>query len=320
VRRIPVWAFVLAAVLAGPLHAAEYRAPTGFNGHTWGKSFGTFKGLKLWHAQEVIRSPGKLLDSGIVCTPFFRTISATEPPQLVYQCQATLQGQGDGSFAVAEYYFNQDRNPWVRQRVEVVTISYLFCASWQGDYAPKDVKKRLTLCGARINFRSDTKQQLLAKRDDSYESNLDRILRQLIAEHGEPPGYEQRGRITIETEEERLTTREKAGPEYVQYRWCGVTESAPQLRPSCAATVTLVFDTLSGEGTVLYATSPMYDYAYGRHEQGRPGDDELYVLLNGRRPDQPQRYVPLKCTGTHICNRENATSEMSAEERKRFEP
>lgn len=318
-QHLPSLALVLAAVLAMPAQAADYRPPTGLNGHTWGKPFSAFKGLKLWHAQEAIQSFGKLMDPGITCTPFFRQISATEPPQLVYTCQSSIQSEGDGSFAVAEYYFNQDRNPWFQQRVEVVTISYLFCARWQGEYAPKDVKKRLTLCGGRINFRSDTKQQLLARHDESYESNFDRIRRQLIAEYGAPAGFEQSGRITIESESERLTTPEKAVPEFFQYRWCGVTESAPQLRPDCAATVTLVFDTASGDGTVLFATSPMYDYAYGRHEQGRP-NDELYVLLNGRRPDEPQRYVPLKCTGTHICNRNNATSEMSDEQRRAYEP
>jgi len=308
----------LIAVFAVPLQAAEYRAPTGFNSRTWGEPLSAFKGLTLWHAQEALLSFGKVMDPGIKCTPYFRTISPMEPPQLFYTCEANVQAEGDGSFAVAEYYFNQDRNPWFAQHIEVVTISYLFCASWQGEYPPKDLKKRLKLCGARINFRSDTQKQL-AQRDENYTSNFDRILRQLIDEHGEPPGYEQRGRITIESETERLTTPTKPVPDYLQYRWCGVNEFAPKLRPDCAATVTLVFDTGSGEGTVLYATSPMYEYAYARHEQGQQNDD-LYVLLNGRRPDQMQRYEPLKCTGTHICNPGASTSEMPAKERRAFEP
>src|SRR5262245_61943819 len=224
VRRV---ALVLAALLAVPVQAADYRAPTGFNGRTWGQPLNAFKGLKLWHAQEAIQSLGKITDPGFSCTPFFRpTTIPTEPPQLSYTCQANIQSEGDGSFAVAEYYFNQDRNPWFQQQIQVVTISYLFCARWFGDYAPKDIKKRLTLCGVRINFKSETKEQLLAKRDDRYDSNFDRIRRQLIAEYGVPPGFEQSGRITIESENERLTTPTRDLPEYIQYRWCGVKESA----------------------------------------------------------------------------------------------
>ncbi|MGZ5662142.1 MAG: tRNA-dihydrouridine synthase, partial [Usitatibacter sp.] len=38
----------------------------------------------------------------------------------------------------------------------------------------------------------------------------DRVLKQLIAEHGEPPGYERTPTITIESADERITTPEKA--------------------------------------------------------------------------------------------------------------
>ena len=320
-RTAPAWARFAAISLAGlfgaQLQAAEYRAPVGFNDHTWGQHFSAFQGLKFTNAQEALNSPGKVTDPGVSCTAQFRTINPMQPPELFYTCDSNPQGEGDGSFAVAEYYLQKDRNPWFAQRIAVAAISYLFCASWQGDYAPKDMKNRLTLCGARIAFQSDTQKQL-AKHDGDYRSNFDRLLRQLIAEYGEPPGYELSGRVIVESGGERLTGPEKAVPDEYRYRWCGVDEFAPKLRPNCSATVTLVFDTTSGEGTLLYATAPMYAYAYGRHQLGQE-NDELYVLLNGRQVDKKQHYERARCTGTLICNRGSSTP-MSPKELRLYKP
>lgn len=313
-----ITALLLVGVVCSPLRAAEYRPPAGFNGHTWGEPLSAFHGLELWHAHEVLMSPGKVIDPKINCTLVFRAVSSLRPADQFFECHSDAQVEGDGSFAIGEYYFSQDRNPWVAQRVELVTISYLFCAGWQGDYLPKDVKKRLTLCGARVTFRSDTQAQL-ARREADYRSNFDRILRALIAEHGEPPGYEHSGRITIEAGDERVTTPEQPRPEYFRYRWCGVGEFARELRPACASTVTLVFEAARGQGTILYATPPMYDYAYGRHVEGQE-NDELYVLLNGRRLDRKYRYEShlSQCTGTHLCG--PSTSSMPAAELSAFQP
>ena len=307
----------LAASFGARLWAAEYQAPVGFNEHTWGQPFSAFRGLKFTNAQEALNSPGKVTDPGVSCTAHFRTISPTQPPELTYTCDSNPQGDGDGSFAVAEYYLQKDHNPWFAQHVAVEAISYLFCSSWQGDYAPQDMKDRLKLCGARITFQSDTKQQL-ARHDRDYRSNFDRLVRQLVAEHGEPPGYDLIGRVTVEGKDEPLTAPDKVVPDEYRYRWCGLDESAPKLRPNCSATVTLVFDTTSGEGTLLYATAPMYAYAYGRHQLGQESD-ELYVLLNGPQGDKKQRYVRKMCTGTLICNR-GGISQMSSKELRLFQP
>jgi hypothetical protein len=181
-----------------------------------------------------------------------------------------------------------------------MTISYLFCARWMGDYLPKRLNNDMKLCGVRVMFRSDTRKQLEAL-GEHYRSNFDKVLHQLIAEHGEPPGYERSPSITIETDTQRI------GPaagvrlsDYVRYRWCGLDADTKQLRPSCPATVTLVFDGARGEGTILYAAGPLYDYAYARRDTGDQ-HDEIYELLNGERLDQPKSYVKRECTGTHIC-------------------
>lgn len=275
---------LLACLAMVPAHAADFRPPTGFNGHAWGEGLSAFAGLKLWRANTAVGSSGKVVE---------------------FRDAYDQRLEGEGSFALAEYYFDRDRNPWAGENIELFIISYLFCSRWQGPYLPRTVKKRLKLCGVRLMFRSTT----------ASDSNYDRLLRRLIALHGYPEGYERSGRITIETESERLTTPEKPTQDFVRHRWCGVTD--PSVRPICAATVTLAFEAKTGEGTVLYATPQMYDYAYARH-QTSDENNELYVLLNERPLDQAYRPVKHECTGGHLCRPQKRV--MSSQDAIAFQP
>jgi hypothetical protein len=284
--------------------AREYRPPEGFNGHRWGETLATVKGLTLWRANTAISSNGKLMESSLLCRP--------DLPCVIQQ-----RVEGDGSFGLGEYYFNQDANPWVDQRIQLLTISYLFCARWSGDYVPNRLKEQMKLCGTRIMFRSDTAQQLVAL-GEHYRSNFDKVLQQLIAEFGEPPGYERNPTITIETDTQRI------GPAlsvpttgYVRYRWCGLDADEKQLRPSCPATVTLVFDAQRGEGTILYAAGPLYDYAYARRDTG-DAHNEIFALLNGERLDQHKFYVKRECTIGRICGPRKQP--MSRKDQLAFQP
>jgi hypothetical protein len=273
-------------------HAADFHPPTGFNGRAWGDGLSAFKGVRLWRANTAMESTGKVVE--------FRDAYGQRL-------------EGEGSFALAEYYFDRDRNPWVAQHVDLFIISYLFCSRWQGPYLPRTVKSRLKLCGARLMFRSETLEQRAARGDS--DTNFDRLLRQLIALHGAPEGFQRSGRITVETEDQRLTTPEKPTPDFIRYRWCGVTE--PAVRPSCEATVTLAFDARTGAGTVLYATPQMYDYAYARHRTSDE-NNELYVLLNDRPLDQAYQPVKHECTGGHLCRPQKRA--MSAKDAIAFQP
>ncbi len=289
---------LLLAVLCGPAAAAKYRPPTGFNGHQWGETLDTYKGLTLWRANTALNSKGKLEDFTLICQP-------GSP------CVKDERTAGEGSYALGEYYFNRDANPWVRQRIELFTVSYLFCARYVGDYLPRSLKKQMKLCGTRVLFRSDTTQQL-ASLGDHYRSNFDKVIQELIAEFGEPPGFERSARITIESDTQRVNPQDVPSSNYVRYRWCGLDRDERQLRPSCDATVTLVFDAARGEGTILYAAGPLYDYAYARYDTGDPHND-VYALLNGERLDQRPFYVKRECTGTLICGaRKGAMSRSDA--------
>ena len=86
---------VLLVALCGPAMASDYQPPTGFNGHAWGDRLDASPGLKLWRANVAVNPHGKMVDFNIVARPG-GTWSIDQ------------RVEGDGSFAVGEYYFNQD--------------------------------------------------------------------------------------------------------------------------------------------------------------------------------------------------------------------
>jgi hypothetical protein len=306
------WTIIAGLLLAAAAHADDYREPRGFNGHPWGETFADFHNLILWRAGTATDAPGKVED--------FRLECVADPADPSNTCSAAYsrtyqQVQGEGSHALGEYYFHYDRNPWQAQGIDLATISYLFCAHGTG-HLPRPLRKNLKLCGARVMFRSDRPEEL-AKRPDGYESNFDRLLHALVAEHGAPPGYELRGQITIETDEQRLVGPEGRKPHYLLYRWCGLSESDRRLVPPCEATITLSFEATSGFGTLLYATGPVYAFAEARHVM-KDENNDLYVLLRSLKPDVPYRPVKHECTGSHICS--PTVTPMSARQLGEFQP
>jgi hypothetical protein len=307
------WPVLAAMLLASSAQADDYREPTGFNGHPWGQAFTDFRNLVLWHANTAADSRGKVEDFRLECAPNPADPGNTCSPA---NSRVTQIVQGDGSHALAEYYFRYDRNPWHEQGIEVATISYLFCARSNSWNIPHPVRKHLKLCGARVIFKSDRPEELAA-RGEGYESNFERILHALVAEHGAPPGYERHGRITIETEDQRLAGAQNRKPLYLLYRWCGVNETDRKLLPNCGATITLSFESTSGFGTLLYATAPVYEFAYARHNM-KDENNDLYVLLNSLKPGVPYRRIKHECTGSHLCS--PSVSPMSAKQLREFQP
>lgn len=301
----------LAALLpfAPPSPAAEYRVPTGFNGHEWGEHFAQLPGIKLWHANSTqsvqIRTTGPRINCIALtmtdgCLPkYWHVEQPLDVPNM---------------FALAEYYLNVDSNPWASSGIRVYAISYLYCAAEAG-YLPTPVKKYLRLCGSRVIFLSDNSAQL-AQQKEGYQSNLDRIVRRLIADYGEPPGYELHGKITIQSigGDEITSTAAPDKPVYVLYRWCRVLSD--KVRPDCKATVTLEFEATHGEGTVLFATPELYDFANARHDIGDRKNDIYTLLYNHLGKFEPTRREP--CTGKRVCNPRDA--QMTATEIRDFEP
>ncbi len=311
-------AILAVTLLFAPVsHAADYRVPTGFNGHLWDEPFTALPGMKLWHANTARGTQGMATSFSVNC------VQTGNLGGDFSECDTSLsttsqQIEGEGSYALAEYYLNVDANPWASSGIRLLTISYLYCASAKSDYLPSAIKKTLKLCGSRVIFQSDTTAEL-QKRTEGYQSNFDRIVHRLIADYGEPPGYELHGKITIQSAngDEVSTTPERQKPEYVVYRWCGVSLPLRHVRPDCTATVTLEFEATHGFGTVLFATPPVYDYAYARWDVGDQKND-LYMLLYNHRLDVPEPRHVERCTGKRICNPTH--SSMTAKELSAFAP
>ncbi|HEY4211350.1 MAG TPA: hypothetical protein VGM84_07700 [Steroidobacteraceae bacterium] len=300
------------AAQASDSQAKDYRAPTGFNGHPWKTPFHAFKGFHLLAANTALASHGK-----VVSLSFDGRICGGPGPCLTPNAFAlqTEQIDGAGSFALAEYYFDSEPHPWAGKGIDLYTVSYLFCASSK-TYLPKHIKDALALCGARVMFQSDD-LNAQATRPAGYVTNERRILQQLINEHGEPPNFQRHGRILIDPNGDELWPVEPQAPvDYVLYRWCGLSPSARLLHPSCPSTVTFVFNETRGVGMVLYATNPVYDYAYARHMTGDDNND-VYVILNSPRLDlQYQRVLPH--VTSHLPTQQMTA--MTPKEYREFEP
>jgi hypothetical protein len=294
---------ILLYILAGPAPAAEdYTPPSGFDGHMFEAPLAAFAGIRMGSVSTATGARGKVTQLYFECTEASRQRGASS---LKGACDpGGLQTiEGEGSYAVGEYYFNTEPNPWVGTHVRLFAMTYLFCARWGTTTVPGNIRERMHYCGNRIFYRSETAAQL-AKLSASFESNHDRVLKRLIAEHGMPDGYRRQGTITVQLEggsgDEAPEDAFVSLRDIQRFRWCGLQESNMMLSPTCPATVTQIFDPHTGWGMVVYATRPMYEFAYARHSLSDE-NNFLYVLLNGRPMGEPFRRAAQPCTGTRIC-------------------
>ena len=116
------------AILAATLsfvtvsRAADFRVPTGFNGHLWGEPFTELPGMKLWHANTAHGAQGMATDYELLCGQNVNTGSECDPS--MSGSNQTIESAG--TFALAEYYLNVDANPWASSGVRPYSISYLY--------------------------------------------------------------------------------------------------------------------------------------------------------------------------------------------------
>lgn len=292
---------LLIALLALPTFtaAADFDAPTGFNGHEWGASLESFgPGLQLWSVKTALAAPGKMTDV------------AGDPES----GEGAFDFEGEGSHAMAEYLKPADRNPWALDRIQLLSNSYLFCYRSKGNTLPTDMRERLTLCGVRVKFTSDTEAQLL-KRPGDYRSNYDRIMRRLVIDYGEPPGYEVKGTVIVD-DEDRPEAASPTVRNFVHYRWCGMVDNDRELYPDCSATVSLAYDPVRGEGVILFAAHPLYAFAWAVHMSGDEGN-EVYRMLSKKPLEEKSRRIRRQCTGTHVC--QNVRRTMNDRQRSAYE-
>jgi hypothetical protein len=196
--------------------------------------------------------------------------------------QARKSFDGGGMYVLSEYSIEEqgfrfgDVDP-----VTLYPVVYQFCANWSGGAEkrgemPPNFDELNRFCGMRLLFESETREQLRTLPQD-HVTNYDRVLKKLIAKYGRPKGFLFRGRVLIETLDG--DSNDPSERRFAIWRWCPARDRA--LKTDCTASVTLSLDPVTGQGSVLYSTPLLWEYAYARENFGFKGD-RLFKMLHAR--------------------------------------
>jgi hypothetical protein len=291
----------LSCLLAGlgiatlPVAAAEktspkkihYVAPDGFGGHKWGDLRTSFERLPeepVGVGAAWMRPVEKRTE--ITCVPvppLGRTISGA-----IDGCdfQATLLRlrkifEGGGTYVLSEYSIDGQGFRFGNEADGVVLhpVVYQFCANWgqtKKTEPPPDFDSINKFCGVKFQFQSETREEL-RKLPNEHVTTYDRLLEKLMAKYGRPDGFQKRGKVVIETVEG--DSSDPADRKFGIWRWCPAKGNG--LHTSCAASVVLSLDPVTGEGTVMYSTPRLWEFAYARENYGFKGD-RLFRILHAR--------------------------------------
>jgi len=303
-RFIALSALLVAATYALPIRAGEaietsvhsaggaprYVPPRGFREHRWGEPLSAFKHFEL--------------DPLYVQTAYSRGKTTLVSAECVgCELAATLRSmrqktEGQGFHTLAEYYVAAQGVRFGDAGALLFPVFYQFCAQWRGfsGEVPADIQERMTFCGMRMLFRSQTPEQVVASEnaDDVVTTNYDRVLQALIEAYGEPDDYEKRGLVIIATPDAKFV--QPRARRFNEWRWCSL-HGDRDIAPDCEASVVLALDSTTGWGVVLYATRPVWEFAYAR-QHGGTGGDALYRLLTGL---EQYHAIDNACTGTNLC-------------------
>ena len=265
----------------------KYVAPDGFGGHKWGDLRSSFERLP---AEPVgvgaawMRPVEKHTE--VTCVPIASPGPTMSGAPGGCDFQATLLRyrktfEGGGTYVLSEYSIEGQGFRFGDEAEGVVLhpVVYQFCANWgqtKKHEAPPNFDSINKFCGMKFVFQSETREQL-RKLPDEHVTTYDRILDKLIAKYGRPDGFRQRGKVVIETVEG--DSSDPADRKFGIWRWCPAKGNG--LHTSCTASVVLSLDPVTGEGTVMYSTPPLWEFAYARENYGFKGD-KLFRLLHAR--------------------------------------
>ena len=280
----------LLPVLAGASDkpkSVKYVPPTGFAGQTWGELRGSFDRLPV----EPI-GVGAAYILAQKKNTFFTCIRPASPALGgategcdFYQTLLRLRSEyeGGGFYVLSEYAIPEQgfRMGDEKDGVVLHPVVYQFCANWHGSVrkkeAPPNFDENNKLCGVRLQFQSETREEL-AKLPADHATSYDRMVELLFKKFGRPANFVRRGQVIIETEDGESTN--SAERKFSIYRWCPANDRA--FHTHCKASVTLSINPTTGLGTVLYATPMLWEYAFARENNGFKGD-RLFKLLHARK-------------------------------------
>jgi hypothetical protein len=262
----------------------KYVAPEGFAQRKWGELRGSFERLPkdpVGVGAAYIVPKEKATSYG--CVPGGYRGQEMHGPYESCNWQATLDRigktfHGGGFYVLSEYTIPDQGFRWGDEHSGVVIhpVVYQFCANWSQSRKKLDPPPNFDainrFCGIRLMFQSETREQL-AKLPSDHVTVYDRMLERLLDRFGPPAHFMKRGQVIIETEDGDSSA---AARKFSIWRWCPATYGG--FHPDCKATVTLSIDPTTGEGTVLYSTPLLWEYAYARENNGFRGDWLFRVL------------------------------------------
>lgn len=266
----------------------KYVAPEGFAGDTWGELRRSFDRLP----QEPVGVGAAYIlphekRSDFTCVPGRPSGPTMSGATEGCDFQATLlrirkEYEGGGFYVLSEYSIPDQGFRMGSEATGVVIhpVVYQFCANWSEALKKKDVPPNFEdinkFCGMRLMFQSETREEL-AKLPADAVTVYDRMLDRLLEKYGPPANLVRRGQVLIETEEGDSTSA--ADRKFSIYRWCPATDRG--FHTECKASVILTINPTTGQGTVLYSTPLLWEYAFARENNGFKGD-RLYKLLHAR--------------------------------------
>jgi len=300
-RFLALAALPLAATYAFSVHGAEaieisvhsardtprYVPPAGFREHRWGEPLSAFTHFEVDPLYvQTAHSRGKTTLVSAECAGCDLTATLRSMRQ---------KTEGEGFHTLAEYYVAAEGIQFGDSGAFLFPVFYQFCAQWRGfsGEVPEDIQNRMSFCGMRMLFRSQTQEEVAASGNEVV-TNYDRILQALIEAYGEPEDYEKRGLVIIATPDSKFV--QPRDRRFDEWRWCSL-HGDQDIAPNCKASVVLALDSSTGWGVVLYATRPVWEFAYAR-QHGGAGGDALYRLLTGL---EQYHAVDTACTGSNLC-------------------
>lgn len=274
------------AVQADAPKRVKYVPPDGFAGFKWGDLRSKFTSLP----EQPIGVGAAWMERQPKEQEFF-CIQSTGPQGGADGCdiqsmlqQARGRFQGGGTYVLSEYSVEDqgvrfgDADP-----VMLYPVVYQFCAKWGAGVSkstamPDKFDDVNMFCGMRMLFDTETIGQLKGLPRD-HVTTYDRVLKKLMVKFGKPKGWTMRGRVVIETSDGD-DPEDVADRKLTIWRWCPARDR--ELKPDCTASVTLTLNPATGQGTILYSTPPVWEYAFARENYGFKGD-RLFKMLHARK-------------------------------------
>jgi hypothetical protein len=283
---------LLAQSVAPAAESTRYVPPEGFAGRKWGELRSSFDRLPadpMGVAAAYILPQLKAQGTSIRCSQGLPLGPEMHGPytggcEFRDTLDRVRRNYGGGGFYVlSEYSIPEQGFRWGDEQDGVVIhpVVYQFCANWHSSIkkkqAPPNFDKINKLCGVRLMFQSESREQL-AKLPPDHVTVYDRMLKHLQEKFGPPAHFSKRGQVIIQTEDEEFSSERER--KFSIWRWCPAKYI--QLNNDCKASVTLAIDPANGESTVLYSTPLLWEYAFARENNGFKGD-RLFRLLHAKQ-------------------------------------